>query len=210
MQTAPPAPADRLAALIVRLVSAVFARRVGAHLGFVPVPLVMLITDRLREVSQRFRRLAERLQAGWVYQPRQTAPRDPAGRPPRVPPEPREPPDPSLALINQVRLMPGLDLEAVKREFGHLLLTDPDMQAVMQAAPVPAWRILSPLCRMIGMPRPAILAPPPRPKAEKPPKPPKAPKPPRVRKPPFVWMAERVYDFSAHWPRGIPGKPKTA
>jgi len=197
-----------LSALIVRLVFAVFARRVGAHLGFVPLPLVTLISDRLRVVGQRFRRLADRIEAGWVYQPKPRAAAAPKAKKP--PSEPAEPPDPSFRYVNQVRLMPGHDLETIKREFGQLLLTDPAMQAVMAAAPAPAWRILRPLCRMIGIPRPDILAPPPRPKPEKPPKPPKAPKLPRVRKPPFVWMAERVYDFSAHWPRGVPGKPKSA
>ncbi len=207
MQIAPPTPADRLAALIVRLVFAVFARRVGAHLGFVPVPLVTLISDRLRQVSQRFRRLADRLQAGWVYKPRQASPRTPteppADRPPR---QPADRPDTSLAkFVEQVRLIPGQDMEAIKLEFQHLL-ADAEMQAVMKAAPGPAWRILRPLCRMIGSPRPDILAPPPQPAR---PKATKAPKVPRVRKPRFEWLAEREYSFTAHWPRGIPGKPRT-
>jgi len=213
MQTAPPTPADRLSALIVRLVSAVFARRVGAHLGFVPAALVILISDRLRQVSQRFRRLADRVQAGWIHQPKPAAPR-PAPAEPRADKPPRkraEPPDPLLArYINQVRLIPGQDLEAIKLGFAHLLLTDPEMQAVMEAAPGPAWRILRPLCRMIGIARPDILAPPPRPKAEKPPKPPKAPKPRKSRRDYFVWPEQREYSFTDHWPRGVPGKPRTA
>ncbi len=213
MQPAPPTPADRLSALIVRFVCAMFARRVGAHLGFVPGPLVILITDRLRLVSQRFHRLADRVRAGWVYQPRQATRRAPAEPPTDKPPrKPAERADPSLALLKQVRLIPGHDVETIKREFRQLLLTDPEMQAVMAAAPGPAWRILSPLCRMIGLPRPDILAPPPRPKAEKPPKPPKAPKPPRPRqsrKDYFGWLEERTYSFAAHWPRGVPGRPRT-
>ncbi len=212
MHPAPPTPADRLSALIVRLVSAMFARREGAHFGFIPGPIIILLSNRLRRVNQRFRRLADRLQAGWVYQPKQTAPRTQAERkadkPPPRPAEPADQPVPSLAkYFIYVRRLPERDMETIRREFRQLLQFDPDMQAVIAAAPGLAWEILRPLYRMIGIPRPDILAPPPRPKAEKPPK---APKPPKKRKPRFASRAEGDYSLGTQWPKGVPRRPLTA
>jgi hypothetical protein len=40
------------------------------------------------------------------------------------------------------------------------LLRDPDMAALIAAAPEPMGRALRPLCRMLGLPPPPILAPP--------------------------------------------------
>jgi hypothetical protein len=217
MHPAPPTPADRLSALIVRLVSAVFARRVGAHLGFVPATLVTLFSDRLRAVNQRFRRLAARIQAGWVDPPKPATPRPAPAKPPadKPPRETSEKPDLSFAKFTcQMPQIPGYDLETIARDFRQLL-ADPAMQAVMAAAPGPAWRILRSLCRMTGTPRPDILAPPPRPPRPKASRP-KASKPkragrrkakaPKTSKPAMQDLWPRMP--SAHWPPGVLDRPR--
>jgi hypothetical protein len=70
------------------------------------------------------------------------------------------------------------------------LFSDPEMAALIAAAPAPMARTLRPLCRMLGLAPPKILAPPqkPRPRRAAPvaaPEPPPPPPPPLQRP---AWM----------------------
>jgi hypothetical protein len=49
-------------------------------------------------------------------------------------------------------------------------MAEPEISAVIAAAPVPAWRILRSVCWMLGVEKPMVLAPPkpPNPKSGKP------------------------------------------
>jgi hypothetical protein len=98
-------------------------------------------------------------------------------------------------------LLPPTNAYASQLEY---LLRDPEMAALVAAAPASLGRPLRSLCRMLGLTPPPILAPPPRPAKPKPaPAAPKPPKPP----PPPDWPGYRVP--SAHWPRGVlPRRPK--
>jgi hypothetical protein len=206
------------------MVVAVDARRIGNFGGFIPVPLLMLFIDRTRGLNQRFRRLAERIQAGWVYVPKPAVPRPvkapakpadakPADAKPADakadPPQPK-PPSPFPTGFNWLRrLAPGQDTDKIA--FGlYEWLALPDVAAVLAAAPGPAWRILSPLCRMMGVERPASLVLPPRPrkprkakrrKARKARKAPKRARPRRAR-----GTIGPLHPYTADFPDGIPDK----
>ena len=80
------------------------------------------------------------------------------------------------------------------------LLRDPDMLQLLAAAPpnaqAAAARTLRPLCRMLGVPLPPILQPPPTPKKPAPPKPPRAPRPPRLTaRDLYPWRTPRPTPF---------------
>jgi hypothetical protein len=213
MQTAS-SPADRLAALIRRMVVAVDARRIGNFGGFIPVALLGLFIDRTREINQRFRRLAERIQAGWVYVPKPAAP-----RPAKAPAKPADteadkPPGRFPTGFNWLRLLaPGQDTHNIAVALYHWL-AEPDVAAVLAAAPGPAWRILSPLCRMMGVKRPATLVLPPRPRKPRKSKRRKARKAPKragrrtAKKPAVQDLWPRMP--SAHWPPGVLDPPRKA
>ncbi len=143
----PPTPAERFATLIQWLGRAVVAMMGGDRL---PLQLIALITDRLRRGNQLFARIAALVGAG-RYRPRQGGA---APRPGQKPPPPDKLPRTFGWLL---KLVP----EAVQYR-GQLehLLRDPDMVALLEAAPVPMRRALRPLCRMLGLPTPPILAPP--------------------------------------------------
>jgi hypothetical protein len=171
----PPTAADKFATLIRWLSLAVAAMMGGDRL---PLNLIGLITDRLRRVNQLFARIAN----GRFFPRRRTA--RPPGRPP--------PPD---KLPRKFGWLLPLVPEAVGYR-GQLenLLRDPEMAALMAAAPAPMGRALRPLCRMLGLEPPPILAPPerkPRPTPPRPAPPPTPPaagpeKPPPPQPPP--WM----------------------
>ena len=211
MQAASPTPADRLSALIVRLVYVVDARRIGNYGGFIPVALLTLIIDRTREISQRFRRLADRIRAGWVYQPKPYTPRpaaSPAQDKPADQPQPPGPPPGQLptTLAWLEKLAPCQQMTFIVAGLS-MLLMEPDMAAVLAAAPGPAWRILRPLCRMLGVPRPAFLALPPRPRKPKKPKRRKARKAAKRAKPSrAAWTVGPLHPYTADFPHGIPDK----
>jgi hypothetical protein len=145
-----------------------------------PLPLIGLIVDRLRRIKQRFATLAARVAAGRYL------PRHPATPPRRRPGQPPPPPD---RLPRKFGWLLKLVPDAVGYR-GQLenLLRDPDMAALLAAAPGPMGRPLRSLCRMLGFEPPPILAPPPsarprtrpphpeRPPAEKPPKKPEKPR----------------------------------
>jgi hypothetical protein len=105
------------------------------------------------------------------------------------------------------RLMPGTDS-------GHChgalqeLFEDPELAPILATAPGAVWRELRPLCWMLGVKRPAILAPPPR---RKPAQRPKRRTEKRRRSPQAHTSAvqgpwPRIP--SAHWPPGIMDRPR--
>jgi hypothetical protein len=163
MPTAPPAPAERFAALLFWLGQAVVSRGL---VGKLAGPLVTLILNRIREIKQRFARLAARIQAG-RYAPRRSTPRPHTGGKPRGPN--KLPQGPAWL----IKLVPEAAAAASQLRS---LFADPEMAALLAAAPAPLARPLRSLCRMLGVEPPPILPPPPSarpkkaaaPKAERP------------------------------------------
>jgi hypothetical protein len=166
-----PTPAENFATLLTWLGRAVVAMMGGERL---PLQVIALIIDRLRRGNQLFARIAARVRDG-RYRPRQGVA---APRPGQKPPPPNKLPQTFGWLL---KLVP----EAVQYR-GQLehLLRDPEMAALLAAAPVPMARALRPLCRMLGLAPPDILAPPPRARPRtRPPKPERPPPPERPKKP---------------------------
>ena len=191
----PRAPAERLAGifdLLCRAVAARGANRLGAP-RLLAVPLTLLIWARLRRLAARFARLAARLEAaGPPCAPHRAAasrPRSPRPAATRPPPLPRD-----FGWL--VRLV-GHEAAGGASQLRHLL-TEPDMAALIAASPRQTGRLLRPLCRMLGIvPPPLIAKPSPRAPAEPPgpatPQPSGASPPPRAprprRKPPAPEVA---------------------
>jgi hypothetical protein len=144
-----PTPAERFATLIRWLSGAVWTRN---HFGL-PMPLIGLIIDRLREINQRFARLAARIREGrYVPRRRSGSPRSPG------PPRPRPP--------NKLPQDFGWLLKLVPEAVGYrsqleYLLRDEEIAALLAAAPASMARPLRSLCHMLGLRPPPILPPPP-------------------------------------------------
>jgi hypothetical protein len=182
---------------------ALFSRAVGMHTGWDRVltpALIGHITHRLRNIKWAVIRLAARIQAG-RYRRRPFAPRPgAAGRRPANPlPHGKNWLEPMMPEVVQYR--------------GHLdhLLRDPEMVALITAAPEALGRPLRSLCRLLGLPPPPILAKPPRaaPAAKPPASPASPPEPPQPQPPrpqPPAWMPRRTRWTLAR----IRGSPKTA
>lgn len=112
------------------------------------LPVIALIIGRLREINQRFARLVARLAAG-TYQPRRCHGRKAAARNP--------------GRANPLLQKFGWLLPLVPDAVGHRsqlenLLRDPAMAALIAAAPAPMARVLRPLCWMLRVTPPPILA----------------------------------------------------
>jgi hypothetical protein len=161
----PHTPAERLAAMLLQLSQAVVLMRAGERLSQL---LVSLITDKIRHLKQGFARLAARIEAG-TYKPRRFAK--------RRPPASRKPRTKSPLPYKFGWLVPMFPDGNGYRNWLETLLRDPEMVALMAAAPASAARLIRPLCWMLRVEPPEILALPPRPRRvrDKPPKPPKPP-----------------------------------
>jgi hypothetical protein len=146
----PSAPAERLARIIELLCRAIAAR---GGLGRVAAPLVVLIWARLRRLVGRILRLAARIEAGTPPRPRRRAARPRLPRPTRRPPPTCRLPRGRAWLL---RLVPGEGACAAS-QLRHLL-TEPDMLALAAADPRMG-RLLRPLCHMLGVAPPPVLAP---------------------------------------------------
>ena len=158
----PPArtPAECLATIILWL-----SRTVDSHSmwGKLARPLAVLILDRIRAIKQRFDRLAARIEAG---RSRRAAPsatpraRLPGGPAPQIRCPKASPGSSSWCRNGGLRLAIA---DTCSRQT--------EMAALMQAAPAEMRRVLRPLCHMLGVRPPPILAPPPsaRPKPPSPP-----------------------------------------
>ncbi len=166
----PPPLASRCATILAMLCAAVAAR--AARQASVR-PLLVQLWGALRRLSGRLESLAARVQAGRLPAAR------PASRTPRPdrprPPRPRLPAGFAWLVRQAPETAPyGAQLQA--------LLDDPDLAALLQAAPQ-AGRLLRPLCRMLGVrPGPALaLKRPPPPAARRRPGPQRPARPPDLR-----------------------------
>ena len=149
MSPLPRTPHERFAAIIDLLCRTVAARIAGGRLAG---PLILLIWRRLSRMGVRFAAIAARHEAGTLPAPRR---RPRAPRPAR----PRPPPLLPRGVAWLLRLVP--EAAGGASQLQHLL-ADAEMAALIAAAPQ-AGRILRPLCRMLGLRPPAVLALPPRP-----------------------------------------------
>ena len=155
--SAPPASAlsARLPGIIDLLYRATAARLERPGKPGLAGPLILLICGYLGRLRARCLRLAARVEAGHATPRRPTRPR---ARPARPRPPQRLP----RARGWLVRLVP--EAAGGGSQLRHLL-ADPEMQALLAAAPQ-AGRLLRPLCHILGVtPPPAIAKPPPRPAA---------------------------------------------
>ena len=116
-------------------------------------PLILLICTRLRRLAARFAALAARVRAGTL---RSRAPARRGRVPPGIPsglspPPPRLPNDFAwlVRLVGREAAGCGSQLQ--------FLLTDPEFAALIAAAPQMG-RLLRPLCRMLGVDLPSLLA----------------------------------------------------
>jgi hypothetical protein len=197
-----PSAIDRFSHIIERLCKVIGAQLPARRLT---EPVILLIWARVRRIAARFTTLAVQVRAGTVpAQARRRPPKSAASRAPG--PDSADPAnaDPDAAapagsrpgrrrapapLPNSfawlVRLIPH-EAATSGSQLRHLL-TDPEMVALLTAAPE-LGRILRPLCRMLGVepgfdlpppfygpPRPIRPARPPRPPAATPPPPPPLP-----------------------------------
>ena len=153
--TLPQTPAARFAATLAALCAAVAARNIRPGKPGLPGPLILAIWTRLRRIANRVAGIFARIEAGTLKPPRRrpAAPRKPAAKPP-----------PNGAKLPRgvawlLPLVPGIAFGRTQLE---ALLADPEMQAMLAAAPQ-LGRSLRPLCHMLGLrPLPPILRLPPK------------------------------------------------
>jgi len=197
---APLTPVQRLAGLMTHI-----ALTLAGRVSWTTLPplLVGRVTERFRRFKLRIERIASLVREG-RYKPRNrpTPPR-PAAPGARTPPST----DPAMRTFGWLgQILP--DMPPLR---GGLLsvLRDPEMEALIRAAPIPVIPPLRSLCRMMGLPPPPILALPRKPNAPKAPKSPEAlaapaedrqtpePAPPKPHSPPRVPKLP-----GPRWPKG--------
>ena len=193
------APAERFARLLATLLAMLGARLERPGRPGLPGPLILVVANRLNRIFHRLARYAARWQAGTLTPPRKrpTTPRRraPAARAPDMLPAGQR---------WLVRLVPGIGVGA-----SHLqhLLDDPDMAAMLRAAPQ-IGRTLRPLWRMLSADRLPDILRPPRPAPAPPaavaarpvppePRPPAPSRPPRGLSPPAPEVAAPAGLFPA-------------
>jgi hypothetical protein len=167
MSTPPRTPAECLGTILLWL-----SRAVDVHYrnGRLAVPLMMLIMNRIRTINHAFARLAARIGEGKFF-PR----RRPAATHRPTAPRPRGQNPLPQGFAWMLKLVPGTAVYGSQLQH---LLAEPEMAALIAAAPAAMARTLRPLCWMLGISPPPILALPPRPKPPRPPAPePEAPSP---------------------------------
>jgi hypothetical protein len=186
----PPSAAERFDNLLSWLSKAAVQR---AYLGHLSLPglVVALILERLRGIKQRFARVADLIREGKFVRRRSSPRRSTAARPPR-PPDKRRPKFGWVA-----PLVP--EAASCRTRLRNLLL-DPEMAALIEAAPSSLGRPLRSLCWMVGLRPPPILAPPRRPRPPRPEKPP-AEQPATPQPPPSKRLPPEVL---ARWPHASP------
>ncbi len=148
MPQPPPAPAERFATILLWLCRAV-AARIAAGL---PGPLIVLVVRRIHQINQRIARLAARIRAGRYVPPRHRAPR----RSPTLRRARRPNPLPH-AFGWLLTLVP--EAAGYRSQLEHLL-RDPEMTALLAAAPAAMARPLRSLCWMLRVSPPPIPTPP--------------------------------------------------
>jgi hypothetical protein len=191
----PPIPnvVELLGAMLVRMVMAIAGRVSWSSLS---PQVVQLICDRVRVNKQRIDQIVAQIRAGtYVFRRRTGKPRAPA------PPGAERPPRPPSPLPQKFGWLLPL-IPAKPEEYWHAnalrsqlesALQNPEMVALIEAAPVSLGRPLRSLCWMFGLKRPPILAPPRRTAPH--------PTPPRAAKPKAAAKAKR--------PPPLPSRPPT-
>ncbi len=154
-----PSPVELVATLVRLLCAALQGRSSGGRL--IAGPLLSLIQGRLIRFALRFRRYVERVQAGRPFprrRPADTSTPESAEKPRR----PAPPADPLPRHFNWLeQFLPDL---APHRGMLANLLGQPETVALIEAAPEPMGRLFRPLCRMLGLPPPALLVRPRKPR----------------------------------------------
>ena len=151
MSHTPPLPrtaAEQFITIVRCLSAAVTAMMAGNQL---PASLIKLVVDRLRGIQHRFVYLAARLRDGThvVRQRAATASKRP-GQPP-----PQNPLPTSFGWVLPLLPIPQGGGFRSQLDF---LLNDPEMAALLEAAPASLRRPVRSLCRMLGLEPPPILA----------------------------------------------------
>jgi len=213
--TPPPSPVQRIATVFGWILTAVrrgVANNLAKLEGPVQVALYNLLGRKITHTRDRLIRLAERVAAGWIDTPKPHAPRQRADRPKERPPQTKNPLVTGSHWL--FRAAPGHDTAAAAAAADlRSLLAEPEIAAVLAAAPKPAWRILRSVCWMLGVEKPPVLArldprPPKRPKPGIPLPPPRRPPPWEILPPtPDASYYHRQPSFFWPW---IGPKPKTA
>jgi len=150
-QTAPRTPAEWLAAIVLRLGLAVDGNSMWGRLAR---PLALLILTRIRLINQRFTRIAASVREARYEFRIVKAPSRGTGKP---------------RLANPLPSKFGWLLKLVPEAAGYRsqlerLLRDPEMVALIEAAPKSLGRPLRSLCHMLALRPPELLAPPKRPR----------------------------------------------
>ncbi len=152
----PAITADRFAAGIAVLCGLI-ARH--GHLRRLAGPFLVLVWRRVRDIGGQVDALLARMRAG-------TLRRYPARRPPRRVAVPRRRPAPGLLPNGHAWLAALIPETAVSGAHLQNLLADPDIPALLEAAPQ-LRRALRPLCRMLGVELPPSPPGPPPPSARR-------------------------------------------
>lgn len=157
--------------------------------------VLFLVWLRMANMRKRFAVLVDKLRAGTLAAPRQRQRQRSASPAPAAAPDAVKLPPQSAGWL--IRLLPQPWHVNYWRDPLEKLLADPEMAALLQAAPQ-AGRILRPLCRMLLIPLPANLR---LPKRKRPPRKPAA-KPQRPPRPMDPARMSRL-DFARvlHTPR---------
>ena len=228
-------PAERFGVILRDLREALAAQGVrGALTGW----LLILTVGRLNRAAQRVMAIAARLAAGTLRPPRPPLPHPPLPHPPSRPPMPMPvpvpaPPAPPAAPAPPRPRLPQrfgwllrrlLPQETARcrvanhrSQLAHLL-AQPDMVALIEAAPA-IGRQIRPVCRMLGLTPPPPLRLPPRPRPPRPgaansPRPPKPARPRLPRKSRLRRMDDYGPPSRPGWERpvrhfaGVPAPPK--
>lgn len=202
----PRPPAECFATIILWLNRAVAAR---SFRNALPGPLIVLIWKRVNRIGLKFAALAARIRAGKFH------PRQPPATPPKRDGKRRREKNPlPQGFCWLVKLVPQAAVYGSQLSY---LLAEPEMAALVAAAPGQMRRTLRPLCHMLGLAPPPLLALPPKPRPPKPPRPPPEPRPPPPPPPPFsrpppdmpAWMrlgSQRRPWWSVIPIRGPPGR----
>ena len=156
MPVPPQTPAERFASTLAAMRAAVAARQIRPGKGGLPGWLVLLIWTRLGRIAKRVARIFAHLEAGTLKPPRRrpaaarrTAAKLPPGGEKRLP----------RAFCWLPALVPGISFGGSQLA---ALLEDPEMQAMLTAAPQIA-RHMRPIFHMLGVrPLPPLLRLPPR------------------------------------------------
>src|SRR5271156_1023103 len=176
MPDAPPiTPAEKFAAMLRWLGQCVAAMSGGDRLSYF---LIGQIITRIRIINQSFARLAARIRAGKYVRRIVTAPRRGAAKP--------RPPNPLPSHFGW--LLPLVPEAMGSRSHLEYLFRDPEMVALMAAAPASMRRPIRSLCHMLGVSPPDILALPVKPRPPRKPRAAASEKAPPPRPEPPEWL----------------------